>query len=99
GIVGKTCERVDDFIYVNFGFVDAARFSDAQHAIGNGAQFPFRPELNFGGGRAATGGSAGFLREAHSFENAVPIFTLRKRAGAAPWPVPIVCIGWPLPQL
>jgi hypothetical protein len=24
--------------------------------------------------------------------------TLRKREGDAPWPVPIVCIGWPLPQ-
>src|SRR3954463_8652273 len=30
---------------------------------------------------------------------AEPTFTLRKRAGAAPCPVPIVCIGWPLPQL
>src|SRR6185437_6894641 len=32
-------------------------------------------------------------------EKAVPIFTLRKRAGDAPWPVPMVCCGWPLPQL
>src|SRR5438552_5656042 len=28
-----------------------------------------------------------------------PTFTLRKRAGEAPWPVPITCIGSPLPQL
>src|SRR5258707_7057644 len=30
---------------------------------------------------------------------AVPIFTPRNLAGAAPWPVPMVCMGWPLPQL
>ena len=24
--------------------------------------------------------------------------TLRKRAGEAPWPVPMVCMGWPFPQ-
>src|ERR1041384_3670406 len=30
---------------------------------------------------------------------AVPIFIPRNRAGAAPCPVPMVCIGWPLPQL
>src|SRR5947209_8336462 len=28
-----------------------------------------------------------------------PTFTLRKRAGEAPCPVPMVCIGSPLPQL
>ncbi len=29
---------------------------------------------------------------------ALPILILRKRAGLAPWPVPITCSGWPLPQ-
>ena len=29
---------------------------------------------------------------------ALPILMLRKRAGLAPWPVPITCSGWPLPQ-
>ena len=29
---------------------------------------------------------------------AVPTMTLRNRAGAAPWPVPITCCGCPLPQ-
>src|SRR5579863_890747 len=33
------------------------------------------------------------------FANATPTFTLRNLAGAAPWPVPIVCMGWPFPQL
>src|SRR5262245_7626566 len=28
----------------------------------------------------------------------IPTFTFRNRAGEAPWPVPIVCIGSPLPQ-
>src|SRR4051812_34747981 len=30
--------------------------------------------------------------------NALPTLTLRNRAGAAPCPVPMVCIGWALPQ-
>jgi hypothetical protein len=30
---------------------------------------------------------------------ATPTLMLRNRAGAAPWPVPMVCMGWPLPQL
>ena len=32
-------------------------------------------------------------------EYADPILILWKRAGLAPWPVPITCSGWPLPQL
>src|SRR5882724_3901863 len=32
------------------------------------------------------------------FYPALPTLILRKRAGAAPWPVPITCCGWPLPQ-
>ena len=32
------------------------------------------------------------------FANATPTLMLRKRAGDAPWPVPMVCMGWPLPQ-
>jgi hypothetical protein len=30
---------------------------------------------------------------------AMPTRIFWKRAGAAPWPVPMVCMGWPLPQL
>src|SRR6266852_2163552 len=29
---------------------------------------------------------------------ALPIFTFLNLAGAAPCPVPMVCMGWPLPQ-
>src|SRR5579864_645592 len=29
---------------------------------------------------------------------ALPTFILRKRAGEAPWPVPMTCCGCPLPQ-
>src|SRR5271165_2432962 len=83
---------------MDFNFGDAAGFGESQNPLRDGAQFPFRPELHFGGNGAPVGNSPGFLRRAHSFENAVPIFTLRKRAGAAPWPVPMVCIGCPLPQ-
>lgn len=32
------------------------------------------------------------------FAKATPTFTFRNRAGDAPCPVPIVCIGWPFPQ-
>src|SRR4029077_20187521 len=35
----------------------------------------------------------------YDFANAAPTFMFRKRAGDAPWPVPMVCCGWPLPQL
>src|SRR5690348_9820107 len=34
----------------------------------------------------------------YCFEKAVPIRTFRNRDGAAPCPVPMVCIGCPLPQ-
>jgi len=33
------------------------------------------------------------------FANATPTLMFLKRAGEAPWPVPMVCMGWPLPQL
>src|SRR5436190_19771966 len=33
-----------------------------------------------------------------TYEYAAPTFTLRNLAGDAPWPVPITCYGWPLPQ-
>src|SRR6476646_6057226 len=39
------------------------------------------------------------LEVTHDFANAAPTLILRNRAGEAPWPVPIVCMGWPLPQL
>ena len=47
------------------------------------------------GGTLFCGPSSG----AHYFANAMPTRILRKRAGAAPWPVPMVCMGCPLPQL
>src|SRR5262252_861717 len=40
--------------------------------------------------------SVGDLLEGHRY---TPTRTLRNRAGAAPWPVPITCMGSPLPQL
>src|SRR5580704_1308496 len=33
------------------------------------------------------------------FAKATPTLIFLNRAGEAPWPVPMVCIGWPLPQL
>jgi hypothetical protein len=38
------------------------------------------------------------LATSHDPLYAVPTVIARKRAGLAPWPVPMVCMGWPLPQ-
>jgi len=38
------------------------------------------------------------MLSAECYEYALPTFTFLNLAGLAPWPVPIVCIGCPLPQ-
>src|SRR6202043_238105 len=39
------------------------------------------------------------VRHGNYLAKATPTLTLRKRAGEAPCPVPMVCMGCPLPQL
>ena|SRR3974390_3372888 len=94
GVVGKTREGVDHLIDVHFHFGQIERSRNLEYLACDRVEFTFRPKLS--SSRSIT--NASFLRGAHSLEKAVPILTLRKRAGEAPWPVPIVCIGWPLPQ-
>src|SRR3974390_2811692 len=84
---------------MHLNFRQIQRFRNFEDPAGDRAQFTFRPKLHFHFGDATRRTSASFPYTAHWLENAVPILTFRKRAGEAPWPVPIVCIGCPLPQL
>src|ERR1700683_121275 len=53
--------------------------------------------------RARAGGDFFLVRFMFGFcfylAKATPTFMFRKRVGDAPCPVPMVCLGWPLPQL
>ena len=64
----------------------------------DGAQFPHVTEFFAARVRSFCSCSPHRHLCVHSSENPEPIFTFRKRAGEAPCPVPMVCIGWPLPQ-
>ncbi len=100
GVVGEARERVVDFVDVDFGFVGLSGFRETQNVVDDGAKFALGQQPS-GAGRCDGGFSSAFddfSRRAHDFANAVPMRTLRKRDGDAPWPVPIVCIGCPLPQ-
>ena len=97
-VIGEAGERVGGDVNVNFGFVGFAEFEDA---FGDGFKFDggearARRSAGFGAANAARerfGGAALHLAKA------TPSLILRKRAGEAPWPVPMVCMGCPLPQL
>ena len=109
GVIGEAGESGGDDVDFDFGFVgvgegddllgEAAELGGAEGVVGGGAG-----GFSSGGWRAARRLAArfgsGFGRWRHFYlAKATPILTLRKRAGAAPCPVPMVCIGWPLPQL
>ena len=57
--------------------------------------------FDIGHARGARGGAPPARRSRRSVQPAYapPILILRNRDGLAPWPVPITCSGWPLPQL
>src|SRR5262245_36098030 len=38
------------------------------------------------------------VRDLAKIHRNTPTFTFRKRAGEAPWPVPMICMGSPFPQ-
>src|SRR5271167_4526638 len=99
GVVRETRERLNRFFDVHLGFRDTARLGQAQHRVNDAAQFALRLQLGHNRRVSKPDGPSLYILLAHSSEKAVPIFTLRKRAGAAPCPVPMVCMGWPLPQL
>src|SRR5580700_7555485 len=81
---------------MDFCFRNSAKLGQPQNASTNLMQFALRTQSR-DGDRGMFGSALSFSR-AHWFEKADPIFTLRNRDGEAPWPVPITCIGWPLPQ-
>src|ERR1700677_20396 len=57
---------------------------------------PFERRARAGGDFFLVGFMFGFY---FYLAKATPTFMSRKRVGDAPWPVPMVCMGWPLPQL
>ena len=86
-VVGKAGERIRSLVNVNLGFACSRQLRKAENIFNDAAKVAHRVKRLRGAGGA------------HDFAKAEPIFTLQKRAGAAPCPVPMVCIGWPLPQL
>ncbi len=80
-VVGKARERVNTYVEVHFGLVRAAGFAELQNAFGDAFELCASERLLCPG-------------DFH-FAKATPTLTLRKRDGDAPWPVPMVCIGWP----
>src|SRR5208337_825931 len=97
-VIGKTSERVYYLFDVYFRFLHAAQLRQTQNRGRDGAQFPHVAKCFAARLGSYSRCSPHRVPCAHSSEKAVPIFTFRNRAGEAPWPVPIVCIGWPLPQ-
>ncbi len=92
GVVGEARQRANRFIDVYFRLRNANGFGQPQHGINDVAK------LTLGSADLQASSRARFSRHIHCSEKAVPIRALRNRAGDAPWPVPIVCIGWPFPQ-
>src|SRR5277367_526878 len=78
--------------------VNRAPFSASAAVLRDGACF-FAPFER----RARDGGDFFLVRFIFGLwfylAKATPTFTFRKRVGDAPCPVPMVCMGWPLPQL
>src|SRR6185437_2589551 len=102
-VIGETRERARDGADIDFRFV---RFAELEDFLRDATQFG-SPEMMLHGNRVPAPRSlrrcalpCSRLRflDHYYFESAIPTFTLRKRAGDAPCPVPIVCMGWPLPQ-
>ncbi len=102
GVVGEAGEGVGGLVDVNFCFLGAGGFGEMENVFDDATKFGFGEQLRGVAVRlpaAEDFGGLDLMLSAHWFEKAEPILTLRKRDGDAPWPVPIVCMGWPLPQL
>src|SRR6266481_8613596 len=98
GVIRETSERAGDFVNLDFGFFGAGGLGETKNRFDEAAKFALGEEVGGSCARAFWRLSR-FSGRFHWLEKAVPIRTLRKRAGDAPWPVPMVCMGWPLPQL
>ena len=98
-VVRESRQRIHRRGNIHFGFVG---LGEAQDFFRDAVQLRIRRQMrgrDGGPGRAALAACGGFARGAHDLAKAAPSLMLRKREGEAPWPVPIVCMGWPLPQL
>jgi hypothetical protein len=94
GVVGEAREGVDSFLKVDFGFVGSGEFAEAQNGVYASFSTRFRtldafsvcPVLYFFAIRMV-------IVQISGRKTLLPIFILRKRAGDAPCPVPMVCMG------
>ena len=102
GVVGEAGERIGAKVDRHFGFIGFAQFDNS---LGQRLEIKARICQGYAARRlrGGLGAARGCLRcalpDGRHFANATPTLTSRKRAGEAPWPVPMVCWGWPLPQL
>ena len=95
GVIRKSRQRVDAEVDLHLRFVRVAQFQQTLRQI-----------LHFRNGespglvmlRSSPACNMRFLFHRGHFEKATPTRTFRNREGDAPCPVPMVCIGWPLPQ-
>jgi hypothetical protein len=87
GVVRETSQGFDGLIDLHFGFWNVLRLGQAKNGGGDGVEIALGTQHG-----VCSRGTFG-VGSAHWSEKAVPIFTFRKRAGAAPWPVPITCMG------
>ena len=112
-VVGEARQRVGAGVDFDFGFVGVAklqmrsamrRSSASEGRCASATAGRWRDALRLVGSvpRGFAAISCRILRARGSCyfcEAPRPRLMLRKRAGDAPWPVPMVCMGWPLPQL
>ena len=98
GVVGETRERIRHFLDVYFGLRHASGIGDPQDRSNRRLQLTLAKQYHAVRPRCAAVLRPNWLLRFHCLANAAPMFTLRKREGDAPCPVPMVCIGWPLPQ-
>ena len=93
GVIREPRQRIEGFVDLNFCFVGTGNFAKTQNGIDTLLKVALGYQMCAALARILSGRHSTYCPE-----NAIPIFTLRKRAGEAPCPVPIVCIGCPLPQ-
>src|ERR1700722_2741893 len=95
GVVGKARESVNTQVNFNFSFVRVAQF---QQTLGKILHFRDAEAARIMMLRRRAAFCRRFLFHRSHFEKATPTLTFRNREGDAPCPVPMVCMGWPLPQ-
>src|ERR1700721_1452545 len=97
-VVRKPRQRVDAQIDFDFSLVGLAEFQQPLRQLLHLRHRESPRLVMFRGSGSAALSPRLLFRGGGHFAKATPTFTFRKREGEAPCPVPMVCIGWPLPQ-